>query len=381
MHIAFRADSSDIIGHGHIMRCLTLAHALVAQVTREQSSLKTEIQISFLCKDHLNNINHLIEQTAFALLRLPRGKQTVVQQDSQTWLSCKQDQDAQQCIKAIQARKTQPIDILVVDHYALDEQWHKLLKPYSQQLMVIDDLASRSLSCDLLLDQTLNRTPKQYQSLVPRYCQLLLGQKYMLLRNEFSELKEQAKKQRQLRNKELLKANFLISMGGGDPDNLSELALLAIAQLHSYHPNLSATIIISSQSKHREALSQLSYSFTWCTLITDCSNMAEMMLNADIAIGASGATAWERCCLGLPTLTTVNAKNQQLVAKNLAESGTSINLGWHQELNIEKIIKELNTLLSDPKTYLAMVENSFKCCDGLGASRVAQAIIECINRQ
>jgi spore coat polysaccharide biosynthesis predicted glycosyltransferase SpsG len=36
MHIAFRVDSSTIIGYGHVMRCLTLAHALVCEVKSVQ---------------------------------------------------------------------------------------------------------------------------------------------------------------------------------------------------------------------------------------------------------------------------------------------------------------------------------------------------------
>jgi UDP-2,4-diacetamido-2,4,6-trideoxy-beta-L-altropyranose hydrolase len=45
--------------------------------------------------------------------------------------------------------------------------------------------------------------------------------------------------------------------------------------------------------------------------------MAELMANADIAIGASGATTWERCCLGLPTIQLVTAYNQEFIASKL----------------------------------------------------------------
>ena len=348
MHIAFRADSSNIIGHGHIMRCLTLAHALV----RQETPVKSEgIRISFICRNHLHNINHLISQNKFSLITLPQGKAIIKQQDSNTWLGCSQEEDARQCITAITSQ-IMPIDILVVDHYALDEQWHKLVSPYYQQLMVIDDLANRSLLCDFLLDQTLNRQADQYMSHVPKHCQLLLGKNYMLLRDEFSSLQKQARIQRQLRSKQLTSANILISMGGGDPDNLSERALLAIAQLCKHYPFITVNLVLSSQSKYLKELQQLSNSFSWSTLITDCQNMADLMLYADIAIGASGATAWERCCLGLPSLITVNAENQQLIAKNLTDVGATINLGWHQEIS-------LNTIANAPRRTAKKSEKVF----------------------
>jgi UDP-2,4-diacetamido-2,4,6-trideoxy-beta-L-altropyranose hydrolase len=368
MHIAFRVDSSTIIGHGHVMRCLTLAQALV------RAKKQFEINVSFITKANQGNINHLISKADYQLVLIATGDKSVKQEDSDTWLGCLPEQDAKQTIAAI--KTLPPIDLLIVDHYAITKTWHQLVKPYCQKLMVIDDLANRALDCDILLDQTLNRHAIQYQQLVPEHCQLLLGQNYMLLRDEFEMLKTQANTRRQQRSTQLTQANILITMGGGDPDNLSELALLAIEKLRADLPNISATLVLSSQSKHIKSLQQRQQKLSWCTLITDSQNMAQLMLNADIAIGASGATAWERCCLGLPTLTTVNAKNQQLIAKNLAETGASLNLGWYQKITIEAITKQLKVLLNNPQKYLIMAEKCFSACDGQGATRVAKVVIQ-----
>jgi len=32
------------------------------------------------------------------------------------------------------------------------------------------------------------------------------------------------------------------------------------------------------------------------------SNMAQLMANSDLVIGAAGGTSWERCCMGFPLL-------------------------------------------------------------------------------
>src|SRR5690606_33967285 len=51
------------------------------------------------------------------------------------------------------------------------------------------------------------------------------------------------------------------------------------------------------------------------------SDMAPLMVESDLAIGAAGSSSWERCCLGLPTVMIVLADNQRMIAEELAENG------------------------------------------------------------
>ena len=44
-------------------------------------------------------------------------------------------------------------------------------------------------------------------------------------------------------------------------------------------------------------------------------NLAELISNADLAIGAVGSTTWERICLELPTVAITVADNQELIAQ------------------------------------------------------------------
>lgn len=366
MHIAFRVDSSTIIGHGHVMRCLTLAHALVR--------VQKDARISFISKANQGNINHLICNAGFQLVLIATGEHVIDQSDCGTWLGCSSQQDANQTIDAV--KMLPAINLLIADHYAIDSKWHQKLAAYCQALMVIDDLANRPLKCDILLDQTLNRQAQQYHSLLPEHCQMLLGQDYMLLRDEFAQWRSQAKAQRQQKNLDLTKANIFISMGGGDPDNLSERALLAIKNLHNEYPDITATIVLSSQAKHLASIQAIQQNLPWCQLITDSNNMSELMVNATIAIGASGSTAWERCCLGLPSLISINAENQQLIAKNLTLANACINLGWFEYIDTKVITTQLKTLIQTPEKYITMVDNCFKVCDGLGADLIVKQIIQ-----
>jgi UDP-2,4-diacetamido-2,4,6-trideoxy-beta-L-altropyranose hydrolase len=379
MHIAFRVDSSTIIGYGHVMRCLTLAHALSHELkTVQQKNVDDNLLISFLCRDHQGHINQLILDSDFNLLQLPPVEKKINSKDSDSWLGTSHKKDALQCMTQI---KTLPlIDLLIVDHYAIDHHWHSLMRSYYQKLLVIDDLANRKLACDFLLDQTYNRSKAEYQALVPSHCQFLVGQDYILLRDEFSLLKAQALLRRKKRideyNNELTPTNIIVTMGGSDPDNLSQLALIAVGELIEALPKITVNLVISSQSKHVDSLTTFCNEHSWIYLIVNSQNMAELMLSADIAIGASGGTSWERCCLGLPCLTTVNAENQKVIANNLAQAGATINLGWYKNITIHTIVSALNSLLNDTSVYEKMSDCCFEVCDGKGAARVAAKLVE-----
>jgi len=226
------------------------------------------------------------------------------------WLGATQQQDADDCIEILKMEK---IDWLIVDHYALDEQWQKKLKPYYEKLMVIDDLADRKHQCDILLDQNFGRSLQDYKELVPTSSKLLMGSKYALLRPEFEKYRQYSLNRR--KNEKFKK--LLVNMGGTDTDNITGKVIerLQIAKLPK---DVEITIVMGKTAPHLSniitSVNKLPYG---SEVKVDVDNMAELMANADIAIGASGATTWERCCLGLPTIQLVTAHNQEFIASKL----------------------------------------------------------------
>ena len=53
-----------------------------------------------------------------------------------------------------------------------------------------------------------------------------------------------------------------------------------------------------------------------CHVQTRC--MADLMVAADLAIGASGSASWERCAVGLPAVAMAVAVNQRRILEGLA---------------------------------------------------------------
>lgn len=106
--------------------------------------------------------------------------------------------------------------------------------------------------------------------------------------------------------------------------------------------------------------------------------MARLMADADIGIGAGGSSVWERACLALPSITIVVAENQQAVARELERRGASLSLDA-QALAFEAMLSaEWYSLSANDTTRKTMSERSAALCDGQGADRVAEAVLELV---
>ena len=183
MKIIFRVDASLNIGSGHVMRCLTLAEKL-----KEISS-----DITFISRKLKGNLNALISNEGFKINQL--SAPNALQKNSNQvkggyfdWLGVSEIDDAKETVNLLENQK---LDWLIVDHYSLGEIWEKELKPYTNNILVIDDIANRNHDCDILLDQNWFKNMKsRYNGLLSKNCVQLLGPKYALLRKEFSRIRK-----------------------------------------------------------------------------------------------------------------------------------------------------------------------------------------------
>lgn len=317
MKVAFRVDASLQMGTGHVMRCLTLADALVARGAA----------CAFICRAHPGNLLDLIRSKDHAAHALPVTSESVGASSPADiavgdepapvhsyWLGATQAEDAEACAPIV--AEFQP-DWLIVDHYALDARWELLLRPHCRRLMVIDDLADRAHACDLLLDQTFGRHAKDYQAWVPRDCQVLCGSQYALLRPDFAALRADSLQRRarpQLRQ-------LLITMGGVDKDNATGAVLKAL-RVSPLPADCQVTVVMGTTAPWLSEVKQLARDMPWPTrVLVGVNDMAQLMAKSDLAIGAAGATSWERCCLGLPTAMLVLAENQRSAAWSLECAG------------------------------------------------------------
>jgi len=362
MNIVFRVDGSIQMGTGHVMRCLTLAEELQ----------RLGHSCVFICREHPGNLGDFITNKGFVvhLLSTTNGVNFTAEDDDTVhaeWLGVSWRIDAEQTLVALGSME---VDWLVVDHYALDARWEKLLGKAFGQIMVIDDLADRHHACDLLLDQNLGREIADYDHKVPEHCTRLIGPKYALLRPEFARLREKSLERR--KTPELKR--ILISLGGVDRTNVTAqvLSVLHDSQLSS---ETELDVIMGAAAPYLNDIQvQVSQIRFRATISVNVGDMAERMCRADLSIGAAGSTSWERCCLGLPAITVVLADNQRSAAHALSQQGVAI-----VAKNPEKIPDALNQLLSIGnlvKTLALMSELGANLIKGEGCLRVVEELIK-----
>ncbi|MBC3457524.1 UDP-2,4-diacetamido-2,4,6-trideoxy-beta-L-altropyranose hydrolase [Pseudomonas mosselii] len=359
--VVLRADASLEIGVGHVMRCLTLADAL-----RQRG-----VECHFISREHPGHLIEQVRERGYCVHVLPCEPAGSVEDDGVAhgaWLGSTQPDDVQAC-RAIMA-VLQP-DWLIVDHYALDSRWERELKPYCKKLLVIDDLADRSHDCDMLLDQTLGRDEGHYRPWVPAHCVVLCGVQYALLRPEFAALRAASLERRS--TPRLLE--LLVTMGGVDKDNATGQVLEALRYCELPAP-CRITVVLGPSAPWLSEVRSLAEGMPWSTrVLVGVSNMGQLMADSDLAIGAAGATSWERCCLGLPTLMMVLAVNQRLVANVLEAVGAAWVLGPN-EGSVEQLPEYMAKLANDLGTLGRMGRVAAGLLDGRGADVVVKLLEE-----
>ena len=360
MRIAFRTDSSLHIGTGHVMRCLTLADAL-----RERGA-----QSTFICRPHAGHVLDSIQQrehTAKKLAPADDAFSAPADPSHAKWLGTDWASDAAQTQQAL---GDQVVDWLVVDHYALDRCWEQALRPHTRRIMAIDDLADRPHDCDLLLDQNLGRQAKDYDGLLSRHTQTLIGPAYALLRPEFIHWREhslQRRAQPQLKN-------LLITMGGVDQANATSQVLDALTRCE-LPAELSITVVMGASAPWLSQVKAQAAAMPRPTqVLVGVSNMAQQMAESDLCIGAAGGSAWERCALGLPSLVLILAANQH----NGAMALQSHEAAW-VAADAQQLIPQMSALFNKDKQTAVlqkMSQAAAKLATGNGVSQVIELLLE-----
>ncbi|MCD4837933.1 UDP-2,4-diacetamido-2,4,6-trideoxy-beta-L-altropyranose hydrolase [Neobacillus sedimentimangrovi] len=335
MNVFIRVDASIAIGTGHVMRCLTLAERLRGKGANVQ----------FICREHPGHLCSLIESMGYQVLKLPAPpKKTIHFSSHKEWLGVSLLTDAKQTKELV---KNEKIDLLIVDHYGIHADWESCFRSIAKKIMVIDDLADRRHDCDFLLDQNdLALELKRYHGLVPSHCKLFLGPNYALLRNEFFNLLPE----KWIRSGHVKR--IFIFFGGIDQTNETSKAIAAFLDLN--RPDIEADVVIGQSNRYKHEIASLCRLHKNLHFHCEVRNIAEMMHQADLSIGAGGTTTWERLFLGLPSIVISIAANQEKICENLAKLKVIKYLGKREEVNTNRITSQLKKLIENEQERVDM---------------------------
>lgn len=354
MRVAIRVDASLVRGTGHVMRCLCLADALRTR----------NVHVTFVTRDLADFLRQQIELQGHAVVALPdwsAGQAPDAGQPAEAgWTPGQQRADADAVAAALAGTAW---DFLLVDHYALGSDWERAIRSLAPRLAVIDDLG-RAHDCDVLLDQNFHLDPQaRYAGKLPATAKALLGPSYALLRPAFRALRGR------VRPRAGALGRILVFMGGMDAGNLTGQALRVLDQAGL--AGIATDVVIGAGHPHRESLQQRCATRPATVCHVQTPDIAGLMADADLAIGAGGGANWERMALGVPTLALCVAENQRAVLDDCSRAGLVYLADAHDDASFAL---HLRALAGNPGLREHLSRQGMACVDGKGALRVAAVL-------
>lgn len=341
--IVFRVDGNSTIGTGHIMRCLSIADAFKRV---NEDSL-------FVVAD--SSMKQIIEDRGYQIYVLDTDY-TNMPNDLEKTISI---------VKQVEAKA------LIVDSYYVTYDYLSRLKEHVK-LVYIDDVASFAYPVDVLINYNIYADKMNYTSIykaqntdVPK---LVLGTKYVPLRNEFSDA-EPIKIQKQV-------GNVLISTGGSDPIHLAVDLIRAIKSMQ-FKDGITYHFVVGAMNQDREELERLSFDMDNVQLHYNVKDMKSLMCSCDIAVSAAGSTLYEICACGVPLITYVLADNQINGAKTFEEKGLAINCGDIRDTTNapETICDTVQQLANSYIQRCTIHHKMIDALDGKGAKRICAFLV------
>lgn len=335
-----RADGNARIGLGHVMRCMAVADEMS----------RVGVSTTFLARQLPDWVDAQLRARGHACQLLDLSDDATEAEDALA---------TAHLAAGIGASR------VLLDHYGLWQSWTGTFRAEcAAQTAAFDDLAAKPRDVDLLIDPSPGRRADDYHALVPAKATVLAGPEFAPLRPEFALARDAGPATGTLDRR----CRVMISMGGVDPIGVSLLCLEAL----DGRDDVILTVVLGSAAPMLEAIrARVAQMQTPARLFLDRRDMATLVLESDLVIGAGGTSALERCALGRASVTAVLADNQVHNAAQLARAGATVVI---PELSPDAIQATVEPLLHDRRAREEIGAAAAALCDGLGAPRVAAAL-------
>ncbi|MEG1256009.1 UDP-2,4-diacetamido-2,4,6-trideoxy-beta-L-altropyranose hydrolase [Clostridium sp.] len=336
--ILIRADGGKGIGMGHIMRMLVLA-----------KELRNECEVSFICKyddyKYLPGIRK-VQECGFKVHEITSNN--VVKDIIQN----------QQKIQA---------DLLITDSYDVDEEYFDILNSYFTKTVYVDDINICRINTDIIINQNINAKEYSYNTKPNKGTKLLLGSKYIMLREEFRN-----NVTKKIPN---MVKDIILTLGGMD-DNY--LTLKVLESLIDFDGNVH---VILGGAFEEELIKKVeNFKNEKLNVITHKNAiMSEVMKKCDLAISACGSTLYELSAMKVPTIGIVVADNQKRIAEVMDSKKIIINTEELILNNIEIFKCIVNTMIDNQEKRKEMMEIGRKEINTYGVECLAREILNMLN--
>lgn len=370
--VVIRADANSKIGMGHVMRCLSVADALIKRGEEVLFVTADDTPVPLLIK---KGVPYRVLHTDYADMEaeLP-GLLCILQELTQR---------AELPEEVLSRMSSQRKDIaILVDSYYVTEKYLAALKKRITTIYM-DDIYAFSYPVDMLINYNIYGEEMGYEKDAAfADTKLLLGANYVPLREEFSAGAGyvQSRKELSLGAANVTPAEeggILITTGGSDSFNLAGQLLMEAMKYDAlkekeYH------VVSGSLNPHIGELQALAKKHENIHIHCNVTNMAELMAESEVALSAGGSTLYELCAVGVPVIAFSFAENQERLVQTFVKRGIAQYGGNYRtdgNKMIQNTIAGLETLLEDKNLRTEYRKKARTLVDGRGAERIAEALL------
>ena len=370
--VVIRADANSKIGMGHVMRCLSVADALLKRGEEVLFVTADDTPVPLLTK---KGVPYRVLHTDYADMEaeLP-GLLCILQELTQR---------AELPEEVLSRMSSQRKDIaILVDSYYVTEKYLAALKKRITTIYM-DDIYAFSYPVDMLINYNIYGEEMGYEKDAAfADTKLLLGANYVPLREEFSAGAGyvQSRKELSLGAANVTPAEeggILITTGGSDSFNLAGQLLMEAMKYDAlkekeYH------VVSGSLNPHIGEQQALAQKHENIHIHCNVTNMAELMAESEVALSAGGSTLYELCAMGVPVIAFSFAENQErlvqaFVKRGIAQYGGNYRTDGNKM--IQNTIAGLEKLCGDEALKTEYRRKALQLVDGRGAERIAEALL------
>jgi UDP-2,4-diacetamido-2,4,6-trideoxy-beta-L-altropyranose hydrolase len=329
--LLIRADADELIGAGHVMRCLALAQAW---------------------RDADRGPVWLASRT------LPVGLRDRYQREGVRVCMIEAGLSAfSQVLGDAHPRW------VVLDGYAFGREEQQAVRRARSGLLVVDDDgAMGAYAAHVVVDPNVFAEARAYAGRGATE-RLLLGPSYALIRKEIRNSKVSKPIEKNAKK-------LLVTFGGADRERLSSTAIRALENV-----NVQVTLALGPANTHVEEVNSVAAAGANVRVVRDPDNMRELMDGIDLALVAAGGICLELAHAGVPQVVVSTSDNQKRVAKGLVDRGVARSLGDAASVQAGDIRDSVVSLLRDPEARSEMRARGMALVDGRGVERILSAMV------
>jgi len=165
--------------------------------------------------------------------------------------------------------------------------------------------------------------------------------------------------------------HVVVSLGGSDPHGLTGIAIETLARIG----RRVVVVIGPAADIPRNTVVPLT-----TDVVVAPELLAPFLDGAALCVAALGMTAYESLAAGVPVLLTNWTADHERTALELERRGVAWNTGTWEQFETCNLRGRVTLLLDDPCMLRRMGEKGRKLVDGQGAGRVADRIVELLQR-